>query len=83
VVSVISRPWVLVVAGLFMLWGIIRRADVRDYGRSLVGWVLVGWEFSILSRASSITTFLRSITSSRVPTKLCSTSGSLCSASSC
>jgi len=38
-----GATWLLVVAGLFMLWGIIRRDDVSDYGRSLFGWVLAGW----------------------------------------
>lgn len=38
-----GATWVLVVAGLFMLWGIVRNDDVRDYGRSLFGWVLAGW----------------------------------------
>ena len=28
-----------------MLWGIVRRDDVRDYGRRLFGWVLAGWGF--------------------------------------
>jgi uncharacterized membrane protein len=33
----------LAIAGLFELWGIFRRANVRHYGRSLFGWVLAGW----------------------------------------
>ena len=38
-----GATWLLAVAGLFILWGIIRRDDVRDCGRSLFGWVLAGW----------------------------------------
>ena len=26
-----------------MLWGVIRRDDAREHGRSLFGWVLAGW----------------------------------------
>jgi uncharacterized membrane protein len=38
-----GATWLLVVAGLFMLWDTIRRDHVHDYGRSLFGWILAGW----------------------------------------
>jgi uncharacterized membrane protein len=38
-----GATWILAVAGLVILWNIIRRDDVRDHGRTLVGWTLAGW----------------------------------------
>lgn len=38
-----GATWLLVVAGLLILWGIISREDVRGYGRPIFGWVLAGW----------------------------------------
>ncbi|MDQ3765833.1 MAG: DUF2243 domain-containing protein [Actinomycetota bacterium] len=38
-----GATWLLAVGGLFLLWNIIRRYDVRDFGRSLFGWTLAGW----------------------------------------
>jgi uncharacterized membrane protein len=35
--------WALAVCGLALLWGLTRRYDVRDFGRSLFGWALAGW----------------------------------------
>ena len=38
-----GATWILAVAGVVLLWGIVRGDDVRDYSRSLFGWVLTGW----------------------------------------
>lgn len=38
-----GATWLLSVAGLIALWRIVRRDDVRHYGRSLFGWILAGW----------------------------------------
>lgn len=38
-----TATWILTVIGLTVLWRIIRRYDVRDCGRHLLGWMLAGW----------------------------------------
>jgi uncharacterized membrane protein len=38
-----AGTWVLVVAGLVLLWKAWRRGAVRGSGRALAGWILAGW----------------------------------------
>lgn len=35
--------WVVVVAGIMMLWSVMRRSGARGRGSALFGWVLAGW----------------------------------------